>query len=233
MKSTLMLLVLTALLVSCGSSKKKELKEENNAGTIQRDYIVRNSSTGNIRPAWVYEPLEWAQAKNRDVNKYRYFSFETEPKVNREIACNLAKANAKSDIAGEITTFISKSLGSSQEGQASIDENNPQVQGLRSFVENTLAEKVQAMLTGAAVVKTYWEKRNYKKDMGAKRDFIGYTCAALIRMKKETIQNAIDRAGRILDKKTDDPATKENVKNAINEAKDNFNKIMGDSTIRG
>ena len=35
MKSTLMLLCLTALIVSCGSSKKKELKEENNAGTIQ------------------------------------------------------------------------------------------------------------------------------------------------------------------------------------------------------
>jgi hypothetical protein len=234
MKKVLLMIALMALVASCGSSKKKkELNEESNSGTIQKDYIVRASSTGNIRPAWVYDPIEWAQAKGRDLKKFRYFSFETEPKVNRGIACNLAKANAKSDIAGEITTFISKSLASSTEGQASINENNPQVEGLRSFVENTLAEKVQAMLVGAAVAKTYWEKRNYKQSKGAKRDFIGYTCAALIRMKKETIQNAIDRVGRILDKKTDDAKTKANVKKAIKDANDNFGKIMNAKTIRG
>src|SRR6476660_4944027 len=85
----------------------------------------------------------YAEQENMDVKKYRYFSFETEPKVNREIACNLAKANVRSDIAGEITTFIQKSLGASQEGQAAIDANNPKTAPMREFVENTLAEKVQ------------------------------------------------------------------------------------------
>lgn len=232
MKKQIASILLLTVLVSCGS-KEKKLKETDNSETIQKDYIVRDSSTGNIRPAWVYEPTIWAQQNARDTKDYRYFSFETEPKVNREIACNLAKANIKSDIAGEITTFISKSLGSSQEGQASIDENNPNIQEMRSFVENTLAEKVQAMITGAAVVQTYWEKRNYLVSKGAKKDFTAYTCAALIKIKAETLQNAIDRAARILDKKTDDPQTKENVKKAIEEAKDNFNKMMNDSTVRG
>jgi hypothetical protein len=233
MKKIVLMLALTSLMVSCGSKdKKKELKEVDNSSTIQRDYIVRDASS-NIRPAWVYEAKEWAQAKNRNVKKYRYFSFETEPKVNREIACNLASANAKANIAGEITTFISKTLGSSQEGQASIDQNNPDIQALRSFVENTLASKVQALITGAGVVKKYWEKRNYKLDLGAKKDYYGFTCAVLVRMDRARLTKAIDRAARILDKKSDDPKTKANVKNAIREAKENFSKIMTDSTIRG
>lgn len=232
MKHLILTVSMLVMFVSCGSSKKKA-EEVDNSQTIKKDYEVRDASS-NVRPTWMAEPIEWAQTEARDTNKYRYFSFETEPKVNREIACNLAKANVKSDIAGEITTFISKSLGASEEGDANIDENNPNVQGLRSFVENTLAEKVQAMLTGTSVVKTYWEKRNYLQKLGAKKDFIGYTCAALVRIEHQTLQNSIDRAGRILDGKADDPATKENVKKAIDEAKEGFNKAMGvDSSIRG
>lgn len=233
MKSLLISGLLMMFLISCGSSDKKEIKEVNYSETIKKDYIVRDSSSGNLRPAWIYQPLEWAKTKRAsELKDNRYFSFETEPKVKRNIACNLARANVKVDIAGEITTFISKTLGSSQEGNADIDENNPEVQGLRSFVENTLAEKIQAVITGAAVVKTYWEKRAYKKDLGAKRDYIGYTCAVLVKMKKERLNRAIDRAASILDKKADDPKTKENVKNAIKEAKENFSKLM-DSTVRG
>lgn len=47
----------------------------------------------------------------------------------------------RSDIASEITTFIQKSLGASQEGQAAIDANNPKTQPMREFVENTLAKE--------------------------------------------------------------------------------------------
>ena len=87
------------------------------------------------------------------------------------------------------------------------------------------------MLTGAAVVKTYWKKEITKKTWEQKETSL--VILVLPNQNEKTIQSAIDRAGRILDKKTDDPATKENVKSAINEAKDNFKKIMGDKTIRG
>ena len=75
------------------------------------------------------------------------------------MACDLAKSTARADIASEIATFIEKQLGSSKEGAPSIDENNPQSQELREFVSVTLAEKTKALIHGAQVEKTYWEKR--------------------------------------------------------------------------
>ncbi len=221
MKHLLTLSLVGAFLYSCSSSKT--LKDVDNSETIKKDYEVRDASS-TIRPAWIQDSVVWAEENKKDISKYRYFSYETEPKVNRGFACDAAKANVKSDIAGEITTFIDKSLATSQEGEASIDENNPEVKALREFVENTLAEKVQGLIIGAQIRKTYWEKRKYLKRLGAARDFTGYTCAVLIRMPKERIQAALDKASKIIEDKVEDPATKENVKNALKNAEENMLK---------
>jgi carboxypeptidase C (cathepsin A) len=211
-------------LVACSSKKTKEIVEVDNTATIKKDYEVRDASS-NTRPGWIEQAEEWAAQNNLNVTDSRYFSFETEPKVNREIACNLAKANARADIAGQITTFISKTLGSSDQGSATIDENNPDIQGLRSYTENTLAEKIQAILVGASVEKTYWEKRQYQIKLGAKKDFTGFTCASLVGVKKEFLRKAIEQVQRELEKKTDDPEAKASVKSAIEKAHEEFAKI--------
>ena len=158
-----------------------------------------------------------------DTTKFRYFAYETEPKVNREIACNLAKANVRSDIAGEITTFIQKSLASSTEGSPAIDANNPKTQPMREYVSNTLAERVQSLVHGAAVIKTYWEKRNYQVKMGSKKDYVGFTCATLIRMETTRLKAAIDKASEDLVEKAD-PELKDNVKKALENLSDDFVK---------
>jgi hypothetical protein len=217
------LLLILVLSVSCGSKKKKTVKDVDNTETISRDYVVRDASS-NIRPGWIEDAETWVGQEKMDTEKYRYFSFETEPKVNREIACNLAKANVRADIAGEITTFIQKSLGASTEGAAAIDPNNPRTQPMREFVENTLAEKVQSLINGAAIVQTYWEKRNYLQKLGSKKDYIGFTCATLVRMEASRLKSAIDKASEDLVKKTDDPETKENVKKALEQIKEDFVK---------
>lgn len=217
-------ILMIGAIAACSSNSKKELVEVDNSETIKKDYIVRDASS-NIRPSWIYQTQDWASEFGKNSKDNRYFAFETEPKVNREIACNLAKANVKSDIAGEITTFISKTLGASEQGSANIDENNPEIEGLRSYVENTLTSKIQAIITGSAVEQTYWEKRNYKQDLGAKKDYIGYTCAALVRIPKARINKAIDQAEKLLNQKTDDPEAKQTVKSAIAEAKEEFAKI--------
>ena len=213
-------------LVACSSKKTKEIVEVDNSATIKKDYEVRDASS-NTRPGWIEQAEEWAAQNNLNVTDSRSFSFETEPNVNREIACNLAKANARADIAGQITTFISKTLGSSDQGSATIDENNPDIQGLRSYTENTLAEKIQAILVGASVEKTYWEKRQYQVKLGAKKDFTGFTCASLVGVKKEFLRKAIEQVQRDLEKKTDDPEAKASVKSAIEKANEEFAKIKG------
>ena len=215
---------LLALVTACGSSAKKERElEEREHSQIERDYVVKDASS-KYRPGWIEDAELWAKEHGKDEKKFRYFSFETEPKVSRVIACNLAKANAKTDIAGEISTFIDKQLATSQEGAASIDENDPNVKALREYVENTLAEKIIARIQGAAVIKTYWEKRQYKADLGAKRDFKAYTCAVYIRMNSKMLARAVEQAADLIVNKSDDPETKANVKAALEKAAINFEK---------
>lgn len=209
--------------LAVGCSSKRKVKDIDNSDTITRDFEVRDASS-TIRPGWIEDAEVWAEQEKMDVSKFRYFSFETEPKVNREIACNLAKANVRSDIAAEITTFIQKSLGASEEGSAAIDANNPKTQPLREFVSNTLAERVQSLIHGAAVIKTYWEKRQYLQKMGAKKDHLGFTCATLVQMERARLKSAIEKASEDIVRKADDPETKENVKKALENLDENFVK---------
>lgn len=220
-KPLLLLIVLSLTTVACSS--KKKVQDVDNSETISRDYEVRDASS-HLRPGWIEDAEAWVAQEKMDTEKYRYFAFETEPKVNREIACNLAKANVRADIAGEITTFIQKSLAESQEGQAAIDANNPQTQPLREYVSNTLSERVQGLVNGAAVIKTYWEKRNYIQKKGAKKDYIGFTCATLVRIESSRLKSAIDKASEDLVRKADDPDTKENVKKALKDLGEDFVK---------
>lgn len=220
MKLLPFILVLTIMV---GCSSKKTVKDIDNSDTISRDFEVRDASS-TIRPGWIEDSEVWAEQEKMDVSKFRYFSFETEPKVNREIACNLAKANVRSDIAAEITTYIQKSLAASEEGSAAIDANNPKTQPLREYVSNTLAERVQSLIHGAAVIKTYWEKRQYLQKMGSKKDYIGFTCATMVQMERARLKSAIEKASEDIVQKTDDPETKENVKKALENLDENFVK---------
>jgi hypothetical protein len=220
MKKLLLVLLVITLGASCSS--KKKVKDVDNSETISKDFEVKDASS-TIRPGWIEDAEVWTEQENMDVKKYRYFSFETEPKVSREIACNLAKANVRSDIAAEITTFIQKSLSESMEGSASIDPNNPKTQKLRDYVSNTLSERVQSLINGAAVIKTYWEKRNYKQSLGAKKDYIGFTCATLIRMETDRLKAAIEKASEDLVEKADKDV-KDNVKKALENLDEDFVK---------
>jgi hypothetical protein len=215
-----MLLVLS---IGVACSSKKKVKDVDNSATIAKDFEVRDASS-SIRPGWIEDAEVWVDQEKMDTSKYRYFSFETEPKVSREMACNLAKANVRANIAGEIAVFIQKSLAESQEGSAAIDPNNPKTQGMREFVSNTLAEKIQAMVNGAAIIKDYWEKRNYQQKLGAKKDYIGFTCASLVRMESSRLKAAVEKASEDIVKKVDDPETKENVKKALEKIDEDFVK---------
>jgi hypothetical protein len=218
----LSLCLVGVLTVAVGCSSKRKVKEVDNTETIKKDYEVRDASS-NFRPAWIEDVEVWAKQEEKD-DKWRWFAFETEPKVNREIACDLAKANARADVAAEITTFIQKTLAASTEGSAAIDPSNPRTQPMRDFVSNTLAERVQALVRGAAVTKTYWEKRQFIQKLGAKKDYLGFTCAVLVRIDSKILKEAIAKAAEEVVKKADDPEVKENVKKALEKVDEDFLK---------
>lgn len=215
-------------LMACSSTKKEAELEEREHEDIERDYKVVDAS-GQKRPGWIENANLWAKEYGKDTVKSRYFSYETEPKVGRAVACNLAKANARSDIAAEITTFIDKQLGTSVEGYSSVDENNPDVQGLKEYTESTLVEKVKSLVHGAKIVTTYWEKRSYKEKLGAKKDYTAYTCAAFIEMDSARLAKAVDDAARAVIERAANSSVKENVKSALeNASKDFFKASAGE-----
>lgn len=203
--------------------KEEPKLEEVKHTEIRKEYEVRDASS-QTRPGWIEDAEVWAKQGGEDVAKNRYFSYETEPKVQRAIACDLAKANVKSDIAGEIRTFIQKTLGTTQEGNASVDMNNPKLAPLKEYVDNTLVEKVQSMINGASIVKTYWEQRQYLKSQGAKEDFKAYTCAVLIKMDSDRLRKAVDEAANLVVKKVEDPEQKAKVQKALDKADVDFEK---------
>jgi hypothetical protein len=219
MSSGIVTVAVSALLGGCASKKTvEEVKHED----LKRDYVVRDSNL-NIRPTWVGDAVEWAK-DHGELDKFRYFSFATDAKVDREMACEFAKTNARADIASEIATFIEKELGASKEGAPSIDANNPKTSELREFLSVTLAEKTKALINGAEVDKVYWEKRQYLESLGAKKDYTGYSCSALIRIDRKRLSEAVQKATDFVVNKADDPQTKENVKNALKNVSENFDK---------
>jgi hypothetical protein len=228
MTKKLVLLLLAAVLVSaCSSSPKKEeqtreLREEKHE-ELKRDYDVLDASS-NGRPGWIEDAGVWAAQNGKDVAALYFYSYESEPKVSRQVACDIAKANTKSDIAGEIATFIDKVLGQTLEGKASIDENTPGAAGLKEFIDNTLVEKISSFVNGAAIQKTYWEKRKYLQDKGATKDYVAYSCGVLVSMPKKNLEEAIRKASTEVVKKTEDAEMKAKVQKALDKADENFVK---------
>ncbi len=186
----LVALFLIVFIWGCSTSEKVEEEVHEH---LKRNYEVRDA-TSKIRPGWIQKPMVWAKQKELDVKKFRFFSFETSPNADKDIACNLAKANVRVDIAGEISSFINKKLTSKEAGDTFIDENDPQKKDILHFVSNVLVEKIKTQINGASVVETYWEKRQYMESLGAKKDFVAYTCATLVRMEEDLIRRAVEDA---------------------------------------
>jgi hypothetical protein len=226
MKRTLLLISILSLAVACSSKKvtseDRPLEEVKNT-EIQKEYEVKDASS-NIRPGWIEDAEVWAKQNEKNIDKNRFFSYETEPKVTRSVACDVAKANVNADIASEITNFIDKTFAQSTEGQASVDMNNPKLTPMREYLATNLSQKTQSLIHGAAIVKTYWEQREYKKSLGAKEDFKAYTCSVLIRMDADRLKKAVDDAANFVAKKVEDKEMKAKVEKALEAAGDNFVK---------
>ena len=211
--------ILALLTIGCSSTKDDVADKKHE--DIERNYKVRDASS-NYRPGWIVNANLWAKKNNMNVSTSRYFSFETGPKVDRDIACNMAKANAKVDIAGEISSYIEKTLTSKQQGDAFIDENSPEDKKLLHFVSNVLTERIQSELHGVAVGKTYWEKRTYEKDLGANKDFTAYTCAVFVKINKDALAAAVEKASKRVVKEASKSGKDKQVERILKDAPEGF-----------
>jgi hypothetical protein len=194
MKKLLTLSILSLLVVSCSSRK------------LKKEYSVVDSSHTEV-PEWITDYEEYIE--DMDTKKNSFYKFETDPKNNRQIACKIAKAEAASHVAGEIQTKIKDVLTTSKEGDAGELGGK-----LDEYVSNTLTMDIESRLSGLKVIKTYWEKRAYKMDLGAAKDYKAFSCSVLLKISKKNIKRAIAKSEEKI------------LKMLPNSAKDNVQKRM-------
>lgn len=203
-----MTLLLILLNLSCASRK------------LERDYEVVDASHQEI-PEWVSDLDEWLDDSEKDFEKNRYYIYTTEAKSERATACEIAKARASASVASEVSSFIKQSFAQSKHGNPSV--KNP---SLSEYVEDNLAKEVQAYLSGVQNYKEYWEKRRFKVDLGAKKDFDGYVCSSLVKVTKKNLKRSFTRAQELLDAKVaKNTEAKQQVKAIMEEASNVYLKM--------
>jgi hypothetical protein len=227
-KMNLIISLMTLALIgqSCSSSADKEKKTimtQDNSSSIEKDYVVIDASHTE-KPIWVTDPGLWlADQKESIIEKeeFRYYTFETDPKIDREVSCDYAKANARAELAANINTFIQKNLTAVKEGEM---KGNSSYLKLEEYIETRLAEKIQAMLNGASLAKIYWEKRRYEVNLGAQNDFTGFTCAALIKIHQDDLKFAINKAREDIEKNSESKEVKAKVHEALEKVEADYLK---------
>lgn len=188
---------------------------------FQRDYEVIDASSKDI-PEWLEKaPEKWAEDEDEEeFKKSRYYSYTSEAKTNRDIACKIAEVKTREKVASEISVFIKNSFASATEG-----DPNAKDEKLDEYVSDELVQEVQNQFVGSRVLATYWEKRKFMKEMGAKNDWAGYTCSALVRIPKDQLKKAFSRANKVLSAKAKSTKTKDTVNKAVEKAQDEYLKI--------
>ena len=209
----LLILSMTTLFILGGCSSNKKYQDEKHEN-LEKDYVVKDSNSKS-RPGWIEDAEGWAAENNLDLKVFKYYSYETTPKVGRKIACNLAKAYVKTDIAGEISTKINQELTSEMAGNSNVDENSPELKDLKEMVSTSLNETIDSTLIGAQIKKTYWEKRFYQKDLGAKKDYEAFTCAVFVQIDRNNLAKGLDLVQKKLETATEGKMPREEVRKII------------------
>lgn len=193
----LIILNLIILAVSCSSR------------SLKKDYVVVDSSHQDI-PEWVEDLSEWIEDEEKNENRYRYFTYTSDPKNDRQISCDLASARAGTYIAGEISQTIKQNIESIKSG-----DPNSKNEKMDQFVEEKLTKEIKANLVGVKTYKTYWEKRRFQKELGAKENKDAYTCTKLLKVPKSDMKKMFVVAYKKLDKIANNDVQKAMVKKAI------------------
>jgi hypothetical protein len=215
MRKIIGLITVSLVLVSCGSSSKKEEPTPDALRQIELDYKLQETSTGRAKqPEWIQTPkLGDKEGSSRD---FRYFISESES-ASKRLALQSAKARATASIAQEIVSFIKNSYGEATQGGEGEE--------ITEYKEEQLAKETQTFIHGAEVVTSFWEKRRYLKEMGATKDATLYKAFALMRIKKDILNKAVDRASKKFLGDIDNPEVKDKASKAIEEAKDAFTNV--------
>lgn len=164
MKKLIAMGTLATLMVACSSFKP--------------DYKITDASA-NSRPNWI-EKAEKADSSSV-AEKNRYF-IDFSENANQRLCREGAKSRATAKVAAEVSQHI---LGIYHENtKGSLDAAD-------TTVEEKLKREINTGLTGVQEAATYWEKRQYMKEMGAAENKQTYFCYAVVKMDRDRLEKAM------------------------------------------
>lgn len=145
------------------------------------DYVVTDASE-NSKPSWTVQSKAHKIDSSSEAKQNRYFVSDAQ-NVNQRLCLKAAETRATQKIASEIA----------QELMSRFEENNKsQDDTANSKMKDTLQQNIQVNLHGVVVADKYWEKRAYKKEKGAEKDYTSYKCDVVVKIKKTALAEALN-----------------------------------------
>jgi len=183
------LFIMSTVLIACSQnplekrlSKYGDIEREGEASlrVARKDYRVIKTSLppSKQRPKWISHPQKFGPKKlpKKSRKGKLFFSFETGPKTNREIACTMARAYTRQDVADFLVKFYRKGEEKRAWDAYLMTEGH---QYLKSFLKQ------------AKLKKTYWEHRQYAPQIGYEDKTNAYVCALLVSISEYSFIKAM------------------------------------------
>ena len=145
------------------------------------DYDITDASETS-KPSWTLQSKAHKIDSSSEAKQNRYFVSDAQ-NVNQRLCLKSAETRATQKVASEIA----------QELMSRFEEiNKSQDDTANSKMKETLEQNIQVNLHGVAVADKYWEKRAYKKEKGAEKDYTAYKCDVVVKIKKTALAEALN-----------------------------------------
>ena len=149
--------------------------------SFKPDYVVTDTSESSS-PSWISQSKAHKIDSSSEAKQHRYYVNDAQ-NVNQRLCLKAAETRATQKIASEIA----------QEIMSNFEEiNKSQDDTANSKMKDTLEQNIQVNLHGVVVADKYWEKRAYKKEMGAEKDYTSYKCDVVVKIKKTALEDALN-----------------------------------------
>jgi len=148
---------------------------------IKHDYIVKeNSERSLFAPAWIIQSKAYKIDSSVEAKQYRYFVSDAY-NANQRLCLKSSETNATKKIASDVTREI-VNRSAKKNKKITIDAE----------LKDNLEKNILINLYDTAVAGQYWEKRDYLKEKGAKKDYSTYKCDTVVKIKKSALIKAIE-----------------------------------------
>lgn len=165
-------------------------------------YNVTDSSH-NFRPSWISQ-FRAHKSDSSDEAKLNMYFVSDAQNVNQRLCLKSAETRAIRKIALKTTEKLTDRFEKN---------NKPLNNTSNNKIKEQLQENILVNLKNIVVVDKYWEKRAYKKEKGAEKDYTSYKCDVVVKIKKTDLAKALSPCKEKIVKKF-----KEKDKKAMTEA---------------